>query len=177
MRIIRGSHRGRLIHPPNNLPVRPTTDLAKESLFNILENNFFLQDLSVLDLFSGTGSISYEFASRGSKLVVAVESNTRCSRFITDTAKQLNFTALRTMRVNAFSFLKQTSQKFDIIFADPPYDLEGIELIPQLVFDRKLLAEDGWLVVEHSREKDFKEHPGFFDQRKYGKVNFSFFKQ
>jgi 16S rRNA (guanine966-N2)-methyltransferase len=176
MRIIRGSHRGRLIHPPGNLPVRPTTDLAKESLFNILENNFFFQDLSVLDLFAGTGSISYEFASRGSKLVVAVESNVRCSRFITDTAKQLNFNTLRTMRVNAFSFLKQSSQKYDIIFADPPYDMEGIELVPQLVFERLLLAENGWLVVEHSREKDFKEHPGFFEQRRYGKVNFSFFK-
>jgi len=176
MRIIRGSHRGRQIHPPNNLPVRPTTDLAKESFFNILENNFFMEDLNVLDLFAGTGSISYEFASRGSKLVVAVENNIRCSRFITDTSRQLNFTAIRTLRVNAFSFLKQSTQKFNLIFADPPYDLEGIELIPELVFERQLLAEEGWLVVEHSRDKDFTKHPRFFDQRKYGKVNFSFFK-
>ncbi len=176
MRVIRGSHRGRIIHPPNNLPVRPTTDLAKESLFNILENHFFLQDLSVLDLFAGTGSISYEFASRGSKLVVAVDTNLRCIRFITDTSRQLEFITLRTMRVNAFSYLKQTSQKFDIIFADPPYDLEGTELIPGMVFERELLAEEGWLVMEHSREKDFRDQPRFFDQRKYGKVNFSFFK-
>jgi 16S rRNA (guanine(966)-N(2))-methyltransferase RsmD len=176
MRIIRGSHRGRHIHPPGNLPVRPTTDLAKESFFNILENNFFFEDLSVLDLFAGTGSISYEFASRGSKLVVAVDTNLRCIKFITDTSKQLNFIALRTMRVNAFSYLKQSGQKFNVIFADPPYDLEGIEMIPELVFERQLLAKDGWLVVEHSRDRKFSEHPQFFDLRKYGKVNFSFFK-
>jgi 16S rRNA (guanine(966)-N(2))-methyltransferase RsmD len=176
MRIIRGSHKGRQIHPPNNLPVRPTTDLAKESLFNILENNFFLEDLQVLDLFSGTGSISYEFASRGSKLVVAVDNNGKCIRFIAETAARMAFTAIKPLRADAFAYLKHTSQKFDLIFADPPYDLEGIEFIPQAVFDNKLLAEEGWLVLEHPREKTFGDHPCFFELRKYGKVHFSFFK-
>lgn len=176
MRVIRGSHRGRQIHPPASLPVRPTTDLAKESLFNILENNFFLQDLTVLDLFAGTGSISYEFASRGSLLVLSVDNHPRCVRFIAETARLLNFGTLRAVRSNAFSFLRQTGQTFDIIFADPPYDLEETMTIPGLVFDRGLLKEEGWLVIEHSREKDFSAHPRFFELRKYGKVCFSFFK-
>jgi len=176
MRIIRGSHRGRQIHPPANLPVRPTTDLAKESFFNILENYFFFEDLQVLDLFSGTGSLAYEFASRGSQLVIAVDNNPRCIRFISETATKLEFEALRSIRANAFSFLKQTGQKFNIIFADPPYDLEGIEVIPQLVFEKEMLLEDGWLIIEHPKEKSFADVPRMFDQRHYGKVNFSFFK-
>lgn len=176
MRIIRGSQRGRQIRPPANLPVRPTTDLAKESLFNILENHFFFEDLTVLDLFSGTGSISFEFASRGSQLVLAIDNNIRCTRFISETADNLGLNTLRTVRTNAFTYLKQSGQQFDIIFADPPYDMEGVELIPEVVFERKMLKEQGWLVIEHPKEKNFQDHPDFFDLRKYGKVHFSFFK-
>jgi 16S rRNA (guanine(966)-N(2))-methyltransferase RsmD len=176
MRIIRGTHRGRQIHPPQNLPVRPTTDLAKESLFNILENHFFLEDLNVLDLFSGTGNISFEFASRGSQLVVPVDNNGRCIRFIAETSERLEMTAIKPVRANAFIFLKQTRQKFNIIFADPPYDMDSLGQIPLLVFDNELLLEDGWLIIEHSKEKDLGDDPRMFDRRKYGRVNFSFFK-
>lgn len=176
MRIIRGSHRGRKINPPGNLPVRPTTDLAKESLFNILENHFFMDELSVLDLFSGTGSIAYEFASRGSQRVLAVDNQSRCIRFIANTAAQLDLSAIRPVRTDVFVFLKHNKQRFNLIFADPPYDLEGTEVIPDRVFDGGMLLEDGWLVIEHPGEKSYKEHPRFFELRKYGRVHFSFFK-
>lgn len=176
MRIIRGTHRGRLIHPPANLPVRPTTDLAKESLFNILENHFFMEDLNVLDLFSGTGSISYEFASRGSQLVISVDNHPRCQRFIAETATRLGLSAIKAVRANAFAYLKQTRLQFNIIFVDAPYETEGVEGIPSQVFEKEMLLEDGWLVIEHPKEKDFSHIPQFFDRRKYGKVNFSFFK-
>ena len=125
MRIIRGSHRGRQIHPPKNLPVRPTTDLAKESLFNILENNYFFEDLKVLDLFAGTGSISFEFASRGSNLVLSVDSNVRCIKFISETSEKIGLDAIRAIRANAFIFLKHTNLKFDIIFADLGVSADG----------------------------------------------------
>jgi 16S rRNA (guanine(966)-N(2))-methyltransferase RsmD len=176
MRIIRGSHRGRKIIAPSGLPVRPTTDLAKESLFNILENHFSFEEISVLDLFAGTGNISYEFASRESPLVVAVEVNPRCARFIEETANRLGFLNLRLVRGTAESFLKRSSQKFDIIFADPPYELDSKEEIVQLVFGNELLTPEGWLVVEHSRADEFGSFPQFFDLRKYGKVHFSFFR-
>jgi 16S rRNA (guanine(966)-N(2))-methyltransferase RsmD len=177
MRIIRGTHGGRKILAPANLPVRPTTDLAKESLFNILDNHIYFEDIEVLDLFAGTGSISYEFASRGSKSVVAVDINPRCVGFIADTASKLNFGQLRVIRTTAAGFLERTSARFDLIFADPPYDLEGIEGIAEVVFKRELLRENGWLIIEHDKSHDFSTFTGFFQQRNYGKVNFSFFRK
>jgi 16S rRNA (guanine966-N2)-methyltransferase len=177
MRIIRGSHRGRKIHVPGGLPVRPTTDMAKESLFNILGNHFDFETVRVLDLFAGTGNISFEFASRGSLQVVAVDTNFRCVKFISEMAGMLDFSNLTAVKTSAFSFLKMSSQKFDVIFADPPYDMEGIEEIAELVFSNHLLEKEGMLVIEHPKEKDFKNHPQFVDQRKYGMINFSFFKQ
>jgi 16S rRNA (guanine(966)-N(2))-methyltransferase RsmD len=176
MRIIRGTHGGRQVHPPGNLPVRPTTDLAKESLFNILDNNFFIEDLHVLDLFAGTGSISYEFASRGSQSVLAIDNNGRCIRFISSTAEKLGLETIKSIRTNVFTFLKQTRQQYDIIFADPPYDMEGIEQLPVMIFEKEMLRQDGWLIIEHPGEKDLSGFPQFFDHRKYGRVNFSFFK-
>jgi len=177
MRIIRGTHGGRKILPPSNLPVRPTTDLAKESLFNILENHIYFEDLQVLDLFAGTGSISYEFASRGSKSVLAVDINPRCVKFISETAIKMNFSQLRAIRTSAFSFLQKNSVQYDLIFADPPYDLEGIEMIAELVISRSLLKDGGWLIIEHDKSHDFASFPGFHQVRNYGKVNFSFFRQ
>ena len=177
MRIIRGSHGGRKIIAPGNLPVRPTTDLAKESLFNILDNHIYFEDIEVLDLFAGTGSISYEFASRGSKLVIAVDIHPRCVHFITDTAKKLKFDQLKVIRTSAFGFLQHSSSKYDLIFADPPYDLEGIEQIVEIVNEKQLLKENGWLIIEHDRSKDFSGYAGFYQQRNYGKVNFSFFRK
>lgn len=175
MRIIRGNHRGRRIQAPAKLPVRPTTDLAKESLFNILENTYYFDELKVLDLFAGTGNISYEFASRGAKEIVAVDLNVKCTTFIHQTAEMLKMDKIKTIRANAFNFLKVKALKFDIIFADPPYDLEGVEKIPELVFQNGILDEDGIMIIEHSKNHDFSEHPNFSRQKKYGNVNFSFF--
>ncbi len=175
MRIVSGTHKSRQIHAPKNLPVRPTTDLAKEALFNILVNNFDLTEVTVLDLFAGTGNISYEFASRGAIGVTCIDTDLRCIDFIRQTAKNLGFEAFLSFRSDAFRYLRHCENTYDIIFCDPPYELEGIEAIPQIVFERRLLKEDGWLVLEHSREHVFSAMPGFYQHRKYGKVNFSIF--
>ena len=177
MRIIRGIHRGRKITAPANLPVRPTTDLAKESLFNILENNLYFDDLSVLDLYAGTGSISYEFASRGSRQVIAVDINPLCVKFISDMATKLEFEQLKAVRSSSIGYLNHCREKFDLIFADPPYDLQGIEEVVEKVFAKQLLKDGGWLIIEHSQGKDFSIFPNFNQHRNYGKVNFSFFRQ
>ena len=175
MRIISGSHKSRRINPPKNLPVRPTTDLAKESLFNILANYFDLEDMDILDLFAGTGNISYEFASRYANEITAVEINFKCVKFIKSTALQLDFKNIKVIRRDVFDFLQKTNKTYDIIFADPPYDLDGIEKIPQIVFENNLLNKDGWLIVEHSKETKLDDHPNFLQNRKYSKVNFSIF--
>lgn len=174
MRIISGKNRGRHIVAPDNLPVRPTTDLGKESLFNILNNYFYFDRVRVLDLFSGTGNLSYEFASRGALSVIAVDSDQRCTNFIRKTAEKLQYNQLLVIRQDAFAYLKACRQKFDIIFADPPYQMEGIEQVAELVFENQLLNPDGWLVLEHSKEHDFSDNPHFFQHRIYGKLNFSF---
>ena len=176
MRIISGTHKGRPIVTPANLPVRPTTDLAKESLFNILNNSFDFEDLEVMDLFSGTGSISFEFASRGAKRIVVVDNNYRCAEFIRKASQGFGFNNIITVqRANVFSFLKYPQAPFDLIFADPPYEMEDIKGIPDLIFNNKLLKEDGWFVLEHSGDQDFESHPYFLQHRKYGKVNFTIF--
>lgn len=177
MRIIRGTHRGRKITAPSNLPVRPTTDLAKESLFNILDNHIYFEDLRVLDLYAGTGSISYEFASRGSQQVIAVDLHPRCVRFISETATQLGFSQVKAVRSSSIGFLAHSHEKFDLIFADPPYELEGIEEVISLVFEKQMLNDGGWLIIEHSQNKDFSSFPFFSQHRNYGKVNFSFFRK
>ncbi len=175
MRIISGTHKSRQIHAPKSLPVRPTTDIAKEALFNILTNNFDLEEVQVLDLFAGTGNISYEFASRGALGVISIDKELRCVDFIRKTVKELGFEAVLAFRSDAFRFVKNTEHTYDIIFCDPPYEMEGVERIPETVIERKLLKEDGWLIVEHSRDYDFSKMPGFQQMRKYGKVNFSIF--
>jgi 16S rRNA (guanine(966)-N(2))-methyltransferase RsmD len=176
VRIISGTHKGRPIVTPSNLPVRPTTDLAKESLFNILNNSFDFEDLEVMDLFSGTGSIAFEFASRGAKRIVVVDNNYRCAEFIRKAALGFGFSNIITVqRANVFSFLKYPQAPFDLIFADPPYEMEDIKGIPDLIFKNKLLKKGGWFVLEHSRDQDFESHPYFLQHRKYGKVNFSIF--
>jgi len=175
MRIIAGEYKRRFIHPPANLPVRPTTDLARESLFNILNNIVEWQGKSVLDLFAGTGAVSYEFISRGCDRVLAVDSNFQCVSFIKKTASSFEMDNLKVMRTDVFRFLKSAKINFDIIFADPPYEMEGIDKLPGLIFDNDLLAGNGIFVLEHPRKYDFSEHPHFNEHRKYGKVNFSFF--
>ena len=176
MRIVSGIHKGRHIHAPKSLPVRPTTDMAKESLFNILNNNFNYEDLKVLDLFAGTGNISYEFASRGCPDITSVDVNFRCTEFIKKAASEIQLAAIKVVKANAFSFLDFTHLKYDIIFADPPYDMNNTDKIPLLVFEKGLLKDDGWLIVEHSRNYNFDNHPNLYQHRLYGKVEFSIFK-
>jgi len=177
MRIISGSHRGRVLRPAQGLPVRPTTDLAKESLFNILNNYIDFEAIKVLDLFAGTGNISLEFASRGAVMVVSIDLNHRCINFISRMATELEFSTISAICTNAFTFLARPSGTYDVIFADPPYDLPGREKIPGLIFDNNWMTDEGWLVIEHDKAISFKDHPNFNDERRYGKVHFSFFRK
>lgn len=175
MRIISGSHRGRQLHPPKGLPVRPTTDLAKESLFNILNNQVDFTESSVLDLFAGTGSITMEFASRGAKDVVAVELNHRCTEYISKAIVEIKLSNVYVIKANVFNYLKSVKRKFDIIFADPPYDMKEVLLIPDLVIKNGLLNDEGMMIIEHDSSVNFSKHPCFHEERNYGKVHFTFF--
>ena len=163
--------------PPRNLRARPTTDFAKENLFNVLVNLVDFEELDVLDLFSGTGSISYEFASREARSVTSVEVNSVHHSFIRQTAKELKFENFYAVKANVFLYLKSCIKQFDLIFSDAPYDLEGSEEVINLVFEKNLLKEDGFLIFEHSKDKNFSEHPNFWQSRSYGSVQFSFFKK
>ena len=176
MRIISGKHKSKRLQAPKNLPVRPTTDMAKEALFNILNNQYYLNDIKVLDLFSGTGNISYEFASRGTENIVAVDDNFGCIKFINATSKYLEAN-INTYKSDVFKFLEKSASKFDVIFADPPYgfELEKFEKIVSLVFDNNLLSEIGVLIVEHSKHTNFGENKYLSYQKKYGGNMFSFF--
>lgn len=176
MRIISGKHKGRRINAPKNLPVRPTTDMAKEGLFNILNNTYFFEDLIVLDLFAGAGTISYEFASRGARQITAIDSHNGCVRFIASTADQLEI-PISVLKENVFSYLKKAFEKFDIIFADPPYsmEIEYFEQIVQVVFEKALLYEHGTLIIEHAKQMDLSHLSQFERMRKYGGSVFSFF--
>jgi len=176
VRIIGGTLKGRRINPPSNLPVRPTTDLAKESLFNILNNLIDFENIRVLDLFAGTGSISLEFASRQAESVVAVDLNFKCVEFIKKAARQFGLSSIVAYRTDVFRFLdKSPVTPFDLIFSDAPYDMQKIEQLPDLIFDKKWLNKDGLLIIEHPRGIDFANHSQFSQNRRYGKVNFSFF--
>ena len=174
MRIISGRNKGKKIVAPSTLPVRPTTDLGKESLFNILNNYFFFDAITVVDLFAGTGNISLEFASREATSVTSVDNCQACTDFIKKMAGELKYTNMTVIKADAFLFLERMRTPVNIIFADPPYNLEGIEKIAEIVFEKKLLLPDGWLIIEHSKGHDFSLHPNFYQHRKYGKLNFSF---
>lgn len=175
MRIIGGSLKGIRINPPNNLPVRPTTDMAKEALFNILQNRFDLEECSVLDLFSGTGNISLEFASRGCENVLAVDQHSGCIKWLKDIAQKHQLNQISSRKADVFKLLKQLNEKFDIIFADPPYNLPNIPQIPLCVSEQNLLSENGILVVEHQSNMKMDAQPGYSETRKYGNSSFSFF--
>ena len=178
MRIISGKYKGRRLKAPKNLPVRPTTDMAKESLFNILNNFYYFDGISVLDLFSGTGNISYEFASRGTKKVVAVDGNYNCVKYINATAKEFNFDII-TYKSDVYKFLEKTTLQSDVIFADPPYNFEKEQFIKiaDLVFDNNLLLEEGLLIIEHSKHTDLSDHSHYSYQKRYGGNVFSFFEK
>lgn len=177
MRIISGTFKGRRIIAPKKLPVRPTTDMAKEALFNILNNQYYFDSISVLDLFAGTGNISYEFASRGTENILAVDENHGCIRFINETAESFKM-SINTIRSDVFKFLSNFSTKVDVIFADPPYNftLEQFKEIPELVFSNELLNDDGVLIVEHSKHTDLSQLKHFQQSKSYGGNAFSFFK-
>ena len=177
MRIIGGSLKGKNILPPVNFAARPTTDFAKEGLFNILINEFNIEDLSLLDLFSGTGSISYEFASRGCQEIVSIEMNPLHARFIKQVASSYKIKGMQVVRHNVFDFIEICSKTFDIVFADPPYNIEGLDTIPDRVFNKNLVNKDGYLILEHPAEYNFENHPLFIKERKYGNVHFSFFRE
>jgi len=178
MRIISGTHKGRRINPPQNLPVRPTTDFAKEGLFNILNNYIDFEKLKVLDLFCGTGNITFEFASRGSDDITSVDDHYQCCEFVKKTSSDFKMTQVKVIKSDVFSFLKKAPNSYQLIFADPPYEieLEKLESIPELIFSKNLLQPEGILIVEHAAKSDFSKHEHFFEHRKYGNVNFSFFK-
>ena len=162
MRIIAGTLRGRRLNPPQGLPVRPTTDMARESLFNILNNYVDYEDCTVMDLFAGTGAVSLEFVSRGAKEVTSVEINNQCTEFIKSTAMQFGIRNLHVVRADVFDLLKRANRRFDIIFADPPYAIENLASLPDLVFEKQVLTDDGIFVLEHPREYSFGEHPHFW---------------
>ena len=175
MRIVAGTLKGRRLNPPANLPVRPTTDMAREGLFNILNNYVDFDECMVMDLFAGTGAMSVEFISRGAREVTAIDINNACTDYIKSEAQRLELRNLRVVRADVFDLLKRANRKFDIVFADPPYALEGLETLPDLVFEHQVLNEDGIFILEHPREYSFEEHPHFWQHRNYGKVNFTFF--
>lgn len=175
MRIISGSCGGRTINPPKNLRARPTTDFAKENLFNVLGNVVDFEGIDVLDLFAGTGSISYEFASRGAASVTSVEINAVHYNFIRTTAKTYGLTNIHPVKANVFLYLKSCAKKYDVIFSDAPYDLEGSETVVDMVLEKGLLKEGGIFIFEHSKDKDFSSHPRFSRLRSYGSVQFSIF--
>lgn len=177
MRIISGIYKRRRFDVPRNFKARPTTDFAKENLFNVLVNNYIDFDgITALDLFAGTGSISIELVSRGCERVVSVEKDRDHFVFICKVMKELGTDKCFPIRGDVFKFIQSGSSKYDFIFADPPYELKGIETIPDLIFKKDLLNEDGILVLEHGKQNHFEDHPRFIDQRVYGSVNFSFFK-
>ncbi len=178
MRIVSGKFKGRRFSPPKNLKARPTTDIAKESLFNILNNTIDFEDINVLDMFAGTGSIGFEFASRGCRNIISLEINSVNYSFIQKVIKELGIEdVIHPLKYDSFKFIENTKTKFDLIFADPPYDHKELENIPNLIFVKELLNPDGLLILEHPKDKNFENHPDFLENRNYGHVNFSFFKK
>ncbi len=177
MRIIGGKLKGKQFNAPAKLPVRPTTDMAKEALFNILYNTYDFENCDVLDLFSGTGSISIEFASRGIRNVTSVDKHSGCVYWLQSTAEKYDLPEIDAQRADTFKFLAQDTHQYHIIFADPPYDLPNIPLIPQLVMKNGLLTDNGTLIVEHPPMLKLNQLPGFTEVRKYGNSSFSFFEK
>jgi len=178
MRIVGGIHSGRFFSPPAKIPARPTTEVAKEGLFNTLNNLLDFEGLKTLDLFGGTGSISYELASRGASNLTLIERDLTTINFIKKTAGDLRLTdSLHIIRGDVFKFMKQCTDKYDFIFAGPPYALENIDEIPLLVFEKELLLPSGIFVLEHTPRNDYQQHPRLIKMKNYGTTVFSIFKQ
>ncbi|HEX2920901.1 MAG TPA: RsmD family RNA methyltransferase [Bacteroidales bacterium] len=176
MRIIGGKYRGRRIVPPSDLKARPTTDFAREGLFNILSNRIDFESSIILDLFAGTGSISYECSSRGAMEIHTVEKNVKHLAGIQRIIKDLGIENIRPIHIDVRTYLKTCKTKYDLVFGDPPYDLPWLADIPDLVLEAGILKESGFFILEHPRDISFNAHKSFFEHRNYGGVNFSFFK-
>lgn len=174
MRIVSGKFRGRHFNM-QAINARPTTDFAKESLFNILNNYFFFEKIKVLDLFSGTGSIGMEFISRGCLNVEMVENEAENLKNISGVIKALDIHEAKLIKADVFKFLERAKGNYDIIFADPPYEMESAGTLPDIIFSKNILNKEGWFILEHSKKSNFKNHPNFFDERSYGNVHFSIF--
>lgn len=178
MRIIGGTHRGRRFQPPTKMPfTRPTTDIAKEGLFNTLQHLIDFEDIHTLDIFGGTGSISYELASRGASYQVIIEKDKNMAAFISKTAEQLGFEHIRVLKTDVFQYLGTCNEQFDFVFAGPPYALSEIDFIPDLIFEKNILADEGIFILEHTPRNDYSKHPHFFKIKNYGTTLFSFFKK
>ncbi|HTL82313.1 MAG TPA: RsmD family RNA methyltransferase [Bacteroidia bacterium] len=175
IRIIGGEHKGKRISAPSNLPVRPTTDYAKEGLFNLLNNRIDLTRTKALDLFSGTGNITYELASRGCPDIVSVDSDFHCVRFIAETAKKLDMPQVKVTKMDAYVFIRKKFAQWDLIFADAPFDQKESSTLPGLIFENGILAPGGLLIIEHSARTVFADTSHLKEQRSYGKVIFSIF--
>lgn len=176
MRIISGIHGGRRISPPSDMPhTRPTTDIAKEGLFNVIQNNLDIPALKTLDLFGGTGCISYELASRGVEDLTIVEKDGKMYDFIKKTASALKFDHIKILKSDVFRFMETCSEKYDFIFAGPPYALATIDDLPRIVFERQLLNTGGWFVLEHTPRNDYKKAAHYRTERNYGTTIFSIF--
>lgn len=177
MRIISGTLKGRTILVPKNFKGRPTTDFGREGLFNVLQNLVDFQQIHVLELFAGTGAFSVECFSRGAEYIKAVEKHPLHARFIRDNFRSFDMQHTDVVLADVIRFLGQESQQYDLIFADPPYDLPSLELLPTMVLARNLLKADGIFVLEHGKRNNFEQEPGFLQQRQYSNVHFSFFEK
>jgi 16S rRNA (guanine966-N2)-methyltransferase len=176
MRIISGELGGRRINPPAKMPyTRPTTDIAKEGLFNVLQNNLDFEELKTLDLFGGTGSISYELASRGVQDLTIVEKDTQMFSFIKKTSEALGLKNFKVVKSDVFRFIETCTEKFNFIFAGPPYALQTIDDLPKLIFEKGLLKENGWFILEHTPRNNYEHFPFFKSARNYGTTIFSIF--
>jgi 16S rRNA (guanine966-N2)-methyltransferase len=176
MRIISGMHGGRRINPPANMPhTRPTTDIAKEGLFNILQNNLEFDTLKTLDLFGGTGCISYELASRGATDLTIVEKDSTMYEFIKKTSSLLDFENFKVVKSDVFKFIETCNEQYDFIFAGPPYALTTIDDLPKKIFEKNIVKPKGWFVLEHTPRNDYKKFPHYKTERNYGTTIFSIF--
>ncbi|MEG1006865.1 MAG: RsmD family RNA methyltransferase [Bacteroides sp.] len=177
MRVISGIYKRRRFDVPRTFKARPTTDFAKENLFNVLSNYIDFEEVeTALDLFAGTGSISIELVSRGCGRVISVEKEGAHHAFICKVIQEVKTDKCLPIRGDVFKFINGNRQQFDFIFADPPYDLKGLETIPELIFKNNLLKEDGLFVLEHGKQDNFEDNPHFVERRIYGSVNFSIFR-
>jgi len=177
MRIIGGDHGGRKFNPPAKIPARPTTDIAKEGLFNTLQNMLDFEELKTLDIFGGTGSISYELASRGAYNLTLVERDKKTVEFIKKTVDELHFDHFKVIQSDVFKFLNNCTEQFDFIFAGPPYALKEIDEIPIKIFELKLLNPNGIFILEHTPRNNYEQHPNFEKVKNYGTTMFSFFRE